>query len=58
MSKRGLATLMNSMAQQAVTNGYWKSEYFRAQASKGPMLVVANPDSLPSSATVRVALML
>src|SRR5580658_8152236 len=55
-SKRGLATLMNSMPQQAVTNGYWNSEYFLAQASNGPIFDVAKPDSLPSSATVRVAL--
>jgi len=27
----GAATDMNSMPQQAVTNGYWKSENFRAQ---------------------------
>jgi len=30
-SKRGLATAMNSIAQQAVMKGYWKSEYFLAQ---------------------------
>src|SRR5271163_752396 len=55
MSNRGLATLMNSMAQQAVTNGYWKSEYLRAQLRSGPSFVVAKPDSVPSRATVRVA---
>src|SRR5450432_965198 len=31
MSYLGAATDMNSMPQQAVTNGYWKSENFRAQ---------------------------
>ena len=25
---------MNSMPQQAVTNGYWKMEYFRAQPER------------------------
>ena len=27
----GAHTAMNSMPQQAVTNGYWNSEYLRAQ---------------------------
>ena len=45
MSKRGLAIAMNSMAQQAVTYGYWKSEYFFAQFSSASTRVVANPTS-------------
>src|SRR3984957_2754971 len=53
-SKRGLATDMNSIPQQAVTNGYWKSEYFLAQLSIPSNRVVAKPDSVPVSSTVRV----
>ena len=48
MSKRGLAMAMNSMPQHAVTNGYLKSEYFRAQPSSASSRVVAKPDSPPS----------
>ena len=33
------------MPQQAVTNGYWNSEYLRAQASSASKRVVAKPDS-------------
>ncbi len=45
MSYRPAIALMYSMPQQAVTNGYWKMEFFRAQPralerffSKKPML--------------------
>src|ERR1043165_2767473 len=41
MSYLGAATDMNSMPQQAVTNGYWKSENFRAQFAAASTLVVA-----------------
>ena len=34
MSYLGAATDMNSMPQQAVTNGYWNSENFRAQLTR------------------------
>jgi len=40
MSYFGAATDMNSMPQQAVTNGYWNSEYFRAQLVASVSLVV------------------
>ena len=43
MSKRGLVMAMNSMPQHAVTNGYWKSEYFRAQPRSASSCVVAKP---------------
>jgi len=32
------AVLMNSMPQQAVTKGYWKSDHFRAQLMKNSTL--------------------
>src|SRR5262245_5320192 len=36
---------MYSMPQQAVTNGYWKMENFRAQPMASSSLVVRNPAS-------------
>src|SRR6185436_6420633 len=41
MSYLGAATDMNSMPQQAVTNGYWNSENLRAQLAAASTLVVA-----------------
>src|SRR5215831_18246335 len=41
MSYFGAATDMNSMPQQAVTNGYWNREYLRAQFAAASTLVVA-----------------
>src|SRR6187431_2428080 len=49
MSYLGAATDMNSMPQQAVTNGYWNNENFRAQFAAASILVVAksrNPMAL------------
>src|SRR5690348_7537163 len=40
MSYLGAATDMNSMPQQAVTNGYWNSENLRAQLSAASRLEV------------------
>src|ERR1051326_8173752 len=40
MSYFGAATDMNSIPQQAVTNGYWNSENFRAQLVASVSLVV------------------
>jgi hypothetical protein len=51
MSYFGAATDMNSMPQQAVTNGYWNSEYFRAQFVASTSLVVTlsmNPMAIPN----------
>src|SRR6478736_4541301 len=41
MSYLGAATDMNSIPQQAVTNGYWNSENLRAQLAAASTLVVA-----------------
>jgi len=42
VSKRGPVTDMYSMPQQAVTKGYWKNAYFRAQASMSSYFEVKN----------------
>src|SRR4029079_1865184 len=41
MSYLGAATDMNSIPQQAVTNGYWNSENLRAQLASASTLVAA-----------------
>ena len=46
--------VMYSMPQQAVTNGYWKSEYLRAQPSPWETIF----PSAPMASSRRVGMML
>src|SRR6266849_2769608 len=47
---------MYSIPQQAVTNGYWKIEYFRAQPMASSSRLVTNPASPDMSLPVQSAI--